>query len=150
VTKILVAEDNPADVYLLREALNRESVGRNVELMVVSDGEQALEYIQRLGSFGDAVIPDLVVLDLNLPKSDGSDVLRCIRQTPAYAGIPVVVLTSSDSLRDRKAAESLGANAFITKPSDLDAFLALGRTLLGFTARCSLTGFLNAAQRVHA
>src|SRR5688500_18293199 len=150
VTKILVAEDNPADVYLLREALNRESIGRNVELMVVSDGEQALEYIQRLGNFSDAVIPDLVVLDLNLPKSDGSDVLRCIRQTPAYAGIPVVVLTSSDSPRDRTAAENLGANAFITKPSDLDAFLALGRTLLGFTASCSLTGFLNATREVHA
>jgi two-component system, chemotaxis family, response regulator Rcp1 len=150
VTKILVAEDNPADVYLLREALNRESIGRNVELIVVSDGEQALEYIQRLGSFRDAVIPDLVVLDLNLPKSDGSDVLRCIRQTPAYAGIPVVVLTSSDSPRDRKAAESLGANAFITKPSDLDAFLALGRTLLGFTAPASFTGFLSGARQVHA
>jgi two-component system, chemotaxis family, response regulator Rcp1 len=150
VTKILVAEDNPADVYLLREALNRESIGRSVELMVVSDGEQALEYVQRLGRCSNAVVPDLVVLDLNLPKSDGSDVLRCIRQTPAYAGIPVVVLTSSDSPRDRKAIESLGANAFITKPSDLDAFLALGRTLLGFTPPSTSTGFLNGARPVHA
>jgi CheY-like chemotaxis protein len=151
VTKILVAEDNPADVYLLREALSRESIDRGVELIVVTDGEQALEYVQRVGSFKDAVVPDLVVLDLNLPKSDGSDVLRCIRQTQAYAGIPVVVLTSSDSPRDRKVVESLGANAFLTKPSDLDAFLALGRTLLGFSAPSAFTSdFLNAARIVPA
>jgi len=128
VTRILVAEDNPADVYLLREAFNVS--GEEIEILVVSDGEQALEYVQRQGRFGNAAVPDLVVLDLNLPKSDGGDVLRCIRETPAYADVPVVVLTSSDSPRDRKTAESLGANCFITKPSDLDAFLALGRTLM--------------------
>ena len=128
MTRILVAEDNPADVYLLREAFN--VAGEDIEILVVSDGEQALEYVQRQGRFGNAVVPDLVVLDLNLPKSDGGDVLRCIRETPDYADVPVVVLTSSDSPRDRKTAESLGANCFITKPSDLDAFLALGRTLM--------------------
>ena len=128
MNKILVAEDNPADVYLLREAFN--VAGEDIELLVVSDGEQALEYVQRQGRFGNAAVPDLVVLDLNLPKSDGGDVLRCIRETPAYADVPVVVLTSSDSPRDRKTAETLGANRFITKPSDLDAFLALGRTLM--------------------
>lgn len=128
MTRILVAEDNPADVYLLREAFN--VAGEDIEIVVVSDGEQALEYVQRQGRFGNAAVPDLVVLDLNLPKSDGGDVLRCIRETPAYSDVPVVVLTSSDSPRDRKTAESLGANCFITKPSDLDAFLALGRTLM--------------------
>ena len=128
MTRILVAEDNPADVYLLREAFN--VAGEDIEILVVSDGEQALEYVQRQGRFGNAAVPDLVVLDLNLPKSDGGDVLRCIRETPAYSDVPVVVLTSSDSPRDRKTAESLGANCFITKPSDLDAFLALGRTLM--------------------
>lgn len=130
MTRILVAEDNPADVYLLKEALNQE--GREVDLVVVSDGEQALEYVQRQGDFRSAPIPDLVVLDLNLPKSDGSDVLRCIRETKAYADVPVVVLTSSDSPRDRIVVESLGADSFITKPSDLEAFLGLGRTLVGF------------------
>src|SRR6188472_3684436 len=118
VTRILVAEDNPADVYLLREAFSLE--GQEVDLVVVSDGEQALEFVQRQGQFSSAAIPDLIVLDLNLPKSDGSDVLRCIRETEAYAGIPVVVLTSSDSPRDRKTIESLAASSFITKPSDLD------------------------------
>ena len=130
--RILVAEDNPADVYLLREAISLE--GGDVELLIVSDGEQALDYVQRIGPFSSASIPQLVVLDLNLPKSDGSDVLRCIRDTPEYAGIPVVVLTSSDSPKDRQTIESLGANCFITKPSDLDEFLSLGRRLLGFLA----------------
>lgn len=132
MTKILVAEDNPADVYLLREALSLE--GGEVELLIVSDGEQALDYVQREGKFEDAALPNLVVLDLNLPKSDGSDVLRRIRETPDYAGIPVIVLTSSDSPKDRKTIESLGADSFITKPSDLDEFLSLGRRLLGFLA----------------
>jgi CheY-like chemotaxis protein len=130
VTRILVAEDNPADVYLLREAFSLE--GHGVELMVVTDGEQALDFVQNQGSFSNAPLPDLVVLDLNLPKSDGSDVLRSIRQKEAYNHVPVVVLTSSDSPRDRKTIEALGASSFITKPSDLDSFLALGRTLIGF------------------
>ena len=128
--RILVVEDNPADVYLLREALSLE--GKQVDLTVVIDGEQALKYVQRKGEFEGATTPDLVVLDLNLPKSDGGDVLRCIREDSNYAGVPVVVLTSSDSPRDRKTIESLGADRFITKPSDLDEFMALGRTLIGF------------------
>ncbi|HYI93023.1 MAG TPA: response regulator, partial [Bryobacteraceae bacterium] len=128
--RFLVVEDNPADVYLLREALSLQ--GGQVDLTVVTDGEQALKYVQRKGDFQDATTPDLVVLDLNLPKSDGGDVLRCIREEANYAGIPVVVLTSSDSPRDRKAIESLGADRFITKPSDLDEFMALGRTLISF------------------
>lgn len=141
MTRILVAEDNPADVYLLREALSLE--GSEVEMLVVSDGEQALEYVRRRGSHRDALIPDLVVLDLNLPKSDGTDVLRCIRQTEAYARVPVVILTSSDSQRDRKTIEGLGANSFITKPSDLDAFMALGRILMGFIGQAPVRGLVN-------
>ena len=78
MTRILVAEDNPADVYLLREAFN--VVANDIELLVVSDGEEALDYVQGQGRFGNAIVPDLIVLDLNLPKSDGGDVLRCIRK----------------------------------------------------------------------
>src|SRR5688572_3027310 len=99
--RFLVVEDNPSDVYLLREALSLQ--GTQVDLTVVSDGEQALKFVQRKGEFQDAATPDLVVLDLNLPKSDGGDVLRCIREDTSYSGVPVVVLTSSDSPRDRKA-----------------------------------------------
>lgn len=148
MTTILVAEDNPADVYLLREALTL--VEEAVEMLVVTDGEQALEYVKRQGSHEDAVIPDLVVLDLNLPKSDGSDVLRCIRETPSYSNVPVVVLTSSDSPRDRKTIESLGANCFITKPSDLDAFMSLGRILLGFTGPAAGGGLRGPQARCQA
>ena len=148
VTRILVAEDNPADVYLLREAFSLG--GQDVEMIVVTDGEQALEYVQRQGAFASVAVPDLIVLDLNLPKSDGSDVLRCIRETQAYAGVPVVVLTSSDSPRDRKTIENLGASSFITKPSDLDSFLALGRTLIGFVETPDVSPFLNKIRPAHA
>ncbi len=144
-TRILIAEDNPADVYLLREAFSLQ--GADVDMIVVGDGEQALEYVQNDGRSVEAPIPDLIVLDLNLPKSDGSDVLKGIRESQAYAGVPVVVLTSSDSPRDRKTIESLGASCFITKPSDLDAFLALGRTLMSFAGKAKPAG--DAAQSVH-
>jgi CheY-like chemotaxis protein len=130
VTRILVAEDNPADVYLLREAMSRGA--EPVELIIVSDGEEALEFIDRTGKHAGAPVPDLFVLDLNLPKSDGSDVLKRIRQKPEFGGVPVVILTSSDSPRDRNVVSSLGAESFLTKPSDLDEFLALGDTLMKF------------------
>lgn len=128
---ILLAEDNPADVYLLREALTLQNA-TGVTLAVVNDGEEALDYIHRRGKFADAVAPDLIVLDLNLPKSDGSDVLRSVREQADLSTTPVVILTSSDSPRDRAAIEKLGADQYITKPSDLDAFLALGERLLGY------------------
>ena len=126
---IFLAEDNPADVYLLREALGT-NVADPVEIVVAQDGEEALDFVHGRGRFHSAHAPDLIVLDLNLPKSDGSDVLRCIRETERLARIPVVILTSSDSPRDRATAERLGASCYITKPSDLDAFLALGGRLL--------------------
>jgi CheY-like chemotaxis protein len=128
---ILLAEDNPADVYLLREALDTEC-GKAVNVVVAQDGEEALDFVFQRGRFASCEVPDLIVLDLNLPKSDGSEVLRCIRESERFARTPVVILTSSDSPRDRAAAERLGANCYITKPSDLDAFLALGGRLLSF------------------
>jgi CheY-like chemotaxis protein len=130
--RILVAEDNPADIYLLREAMSHH--GDTVQLIVVSDGEEALEFINGTGRHVGAVAPDLIVLDLNLPKSDGGDVLKRLREKAGYAAVPVVVLTSSDSPRDRNFIASLGAE-FVTKPSDLDEFLALGDKLMGFVAQ---------------
>ncbi|MBC7927168.1 MAG: response regulator [Bryobacteraceae bacterium] len=129
--KIFLAEDNPADVYLLREALGVEN-DSEIELVVAHDGEEAMDFVHRRGKFGSLAKPDLIVLDLNLPKSDGSDILRCIRESTELREIPVVVLTSSDSPRDRAAAARLGADGYITKPSDLDAFLSLGLTLRAF------------------
>jgi CheY-like chemotaxis protein len=130
---IFLAEDNPADVYLLKEALG-SGTPDPVEVVVAHDGEEAMDFVCQRGRFQGYAAPDLIVLDLNLPKSDGSDVLRCIRETVRLQGIPVVILTSSDSPRDRAAAQRLGADSYLTKPSDLDAFLALGGQLLAFAA----------------
>ncbi len=129
--RIFLAEDNPADVYLLREALGVEA-DADIELLVAHDGEEAMDYVYRRGRFATLPKPDLIVLDLNLPKSDGSDILRAIRESSDLRMVPVVILTSSDSPRDRAAAERLGADGYITKPSDLDAFLSLGSTLRAY------------------
>jgi chemotaxis family two-component system response regulator Rcp1 len=128
--QILLAEDNPADVYLINEALTLQSF--DFQLNVVSDGEEALCYIERQGKYASAPYPDLIILDLNLPKSDGSDVLKRIRERSDLNQIPVVILTSSDSPKDRLAIAKLGADSYLTKPSDLDAFLALGETFVKF------------------
>lgn len=126
---IFIAEDNPADIYLLRMAF--EEAGQNdVELIIASDGEEALDLVGHKGGFREIGKPDLIILDLNLPKSDGEDVLRFIRRTDEYNTTPVVVLTSSDSPRDRQSAWELGANCYLTKPSDLEAFMCLGKTLV--------------------
>lgn len=129
---ILLAEDNPADVYLLREAISKHNSLNNLNVVVVTDGEQAIDYILHRRRFAEACRPDLIILDLNLPKSDGVDVLRCVRMQPDLCRVPVIVLTSSDSATDRSVTAQLGADKFITKPSDLDAFMALGGTLLGY------------------
>jgi CheY-like chemotaxis protein len=128
---IFLAEDNPADVYLLREALATSMVD-NVDVVVAQDGEEALDFVEGRGRFTGSEVPDLIVLDLNLPKTDGNCVLQSIRESERLRSVPVVILTSSDSPRDRAAAERLGANCYITKPSDLDEFLDLGGTLLSY------------------
>jgi two-component system, chemotaxis family, response regulator Rcp1 len=132
---ILLAEDNPADVYLIREAITKHRDIKDLNLVVATDGEQAIDYILRRGRFAGAGRPDLIILDLNLPKNDGVDVLRCVREQTDLRNVPVVILTSSDSPTDRTVTENLGADSFITKPSDLDAFMALGGMLLGYVER---------------
>lgn len=129
---ILIAEDNPADVYLIRESLSEQTALDGFQVTVASDGEEALDYLLQRGDFADARRPDLIVLDLNLPKVDGIEILQTMRERPELAGIPVVVFTSSDSPVDRKATEQLGADQYITKPTDLDAFMQVGGALLSY------------------
>ncbi len=122
--EILVADDNPADVYLIREALKEHGV--NCAMHVAPDGKEVLQII----SGADRGVPpqqlDLIILDLNLPRHDGLEILQKLREMPRMDGVPVVVLTSSDSPRDRETANRLGAAYYLRKPSSLEQFLSLG------------------------
>jgi chemotaxis family two-component system response regulator Rcp1 len=116
-------EDNPADAGLVREALKEHGV--EGELIVVTDGEQAIEFIQEMES-NPMTRPDLFIVDLNLPKRPGREVLERLRQGVTSRQAPVVILTSSDESRDRDEARRLGISQYILKPSRLAEFLALG------------------------
>jgi len=123
--EILLAEDNAADVYLIREALREHNIECNVRLL--TDGKEVLAFIADQNSSRSAQAnPDLIILDLNLPRHDGIEILQRLRDDPKLARVPVVVLTSSDSPRDRQLANQLGAARFLRKPSNLEQFLALG------------------------
>jgi CheY-like chemotaxis protein len=128
--EILLVEDNPADAELTREAL-QESVLAS-QLHVVSDGLEALAFLHRTGRYADAPTPDLILLDLNLPRVDGRGVLTDIKQDVGLRDIPVVVLSSSAAPRDVSGAYALGANCYVTKPVSLDAFLAAIRAVEQF------------------
>ncbi len=119
---VLLAEDNPADVYLIREALREHGVRCTLE--VISTGEEVLRIVSGEGNLARPL--DLVILDLNLPRHDGIEILQRLRESATLSHVPVVVLTSSDSPRDRKAAMELGATRFLRKPSSLEEFLDLG------------------------
>lgn len=131
--RVLLVEDNEADVRLTREAL-REA-GEEVRLSTVADGEQALAYLRRQDGFTEVPRPDLVLLDLNLPRKNGLEVLKELRADPALASIPVIMLTSSSARGDVDAAYAAGANAFVVKPHELDAFMDLIGSIRGFWLR---------------
>lgn len=120
---ILLIEDSAADIGLVREALEEHGVG--CELIVIQDGERAIDFLKNLQE--EPECPDLVILDLNLPRKPGREVLQSIRAGSKCAGVPVVVLTSSDNTQDRYDADRLGASLFLRKPSRLAEFLELGR-----------------------
>lgn len=119
--RILIVEDNPADVHLIREALVDRQL--TFDLQVIDDGEAAFDYFGKTQPVGT----DIVLLDLNLPKIGGDAILSRIRQNSTFTTVPIVVLTSSDSPRDRSQAERLGATAYVRKPSNLDEFLDIGK-----------------------
>jgi two-component system, chemotaxis family, response regulator Rcp1 len=122
-------EDNPADVRMIRYALAEEK-GWATEIVVSSDGEKAIDLLLQKNTFVLAEKPDLVILDLNLPKRDGAEILQIIRTTERLREVPVVVLSSSpeDVILNIIRAAHVEANCYLTKPTDVDQFLALGRT----------------------
>lgn len=127
---ILLVEDNPGDARLTREAL---AAGRlRSTLYDVRDGEQAMAFLRREGTFDWAPTPGLVLLDLNLPRRDGREVLQDIKQDPSLKHIPVVVLTSSEAEEDIMRSYRLHANCFITKPSDLESLTEVVRAIEQF------------------
>jgi chemotaxis family two-component system response regulator Rcp1 len=123
---ILLVEDNAGDVLLTREALREADVA--VELTAVADGEQALAYLRD----EDVTQPDLVLLDLNLPRKNGLEVLEEIRHDPALRTTPVIMLTTSSSARDVAASYARGVNCYVVKPLDLDDFTELVQAINGF------------------
>jgi chemotaxis family two-component system response regulator Rcp1 len=118
--EILMVEDDPADVHLVKEALHEGKVPTH--LNVVSDGEKAIAYLRGEGAYVGAVLPDLILLDLKMPKKNGLEVLAEIKSDEALRRIPVIVLTTSDAPEDVFKAYDLQASCYITKPADLDEF----------------------------
>ena len=125
--RILVIEDNASDVFLLDRALKKQDF--RFELVHLLNGGEALAFIRRQGAYAEAAIPDLILMDLNLSKYTGEDILREIRSARHLAGVPVCVWSSSQSRRDKSVLQDLGVSQFITKPSGLDQFMAIGKTL---------------------
>ena len=127
---ILLVEDNPADVRLTREAFHEGKILNN--LMVAKDGVEAMEFLHRRGQYAGAARPDLILLDLNLPRKDGREVLAEIKSDPALMRIPVVVLTTSRAEMDIIKSYNLHANCYVVKPVDLDQFIEVIKSIDNF------------------
>lgn len=127
---VLLIEDNPADIDLTRESMDASKL--YVEISVASDGVQALEFLRREGAHSRAERPDIIVLDLNLPRKDGREVLAEIKSDEALRRIPVVILTSSDAETDVVKSYDLGANCYVKKPLDLKGFQRIIATINDF------------------
>jgi CheY-like chemotaxis protein len=130
IVEILLVEDNPADIRLTREALKEGKVQN--KLNVVMDGDAALAYLRREGDYASAPRPDLILLDLNLPKKDGREVLAEIKQDPSLKLIPVVILTTSAAEKDILQTYNLHVNCYITKPVQLTEFLSVVKSIDSF------------------
>jgi CheY-like chemotaxis protein len=124
VVHILLIEDNPGDVLLVKRALQEHRIAH--DMYVVRDGGEALDFVARMGRPGEAPCPDVLLLDLNLPKVDGPEVLGEFRKHPDCANTPVIVVTSSDRQEDRIRMAGFGIAHYFKKPIDLEAFLKLG------------------------
>lgn len=127
---ILLVEDNPGDIRLTQEVL-KEGKLRNT-LSVVMDGEEAMLFLRKEGQYKDVFTPDLILLDLNLPKRDGREVLSMIKSDPALVCIPVIILTTSSAEKDVLGTYSNHANCYITKPVDFAQFICVIRAIENF------------------
>ena len=119
--KVLLVEDNPGDVRLTRESFQEGKI--HCDMSVVEDGVEALAFLHRKGKYDDAALPDLILLDLNMPRKDGREVLAELKEDPDFKRIPVVVLTSSEAEQDIIKCYDLHANCYISKPVDLEQFI---------------------------
>ena len=128
--EILLVEDNPGDVRLTREAFADARVSNN--LSVVGDGEQAMAFLRRQGDYAGAPRPDLILLDLNLPRKSGREVLEDVKSDPELLSIPIVVMTTSEAEGDILNSYYHHANAYVTKPVDLDRFIDVVSKIEGF------------------
>ncbi|MFF5258187.1 response regulator [Actinomadura viridis] len=128
--EVLLVEDDPGDVLLTREAFEDNKVGNN--LNVVNDGEEAMAFLRREEPYTDAPRPDLMLLDLNLPRKDGREVLQEIKDDAVLRTIPIVVLTTSEADEDILRSYNLHANAYVTKPVDFDQFIHVVRQIDDF------------------
>jgi len=127
---ILLVEDNPGDIRLTQEALKESEIKSN--LHVVKDGVEAIDFLKRKGKYSTFQTPDIILLDLNLPKKDGREVLAEIKNDEHLKTIPVIILTTSDADQDIFKSYKLHANCFITKPVDLDQFIYIIRQIQVF------------------
>jgi CheY-like chemotaxis protein len=128
--EVLLVEDDPGDVLMTQEAFADFKVANR--LIVVNNGEDAIAYMRKQGRFADVATPDLVLLDLNLPRRNGREVLRDIKDDPELRRIPVVILTTSDAEEDVLATYLLHANAYVRKPVDFEQFVAAVRAIDDF------------------
>jgi chemotaxis family two-component system response regulator Rcp1 len=128
--EILLVEDNPGDIRLTREGLKEGRIFNN--LSVVEDGVEAMAFLRREGEYADAPHPDLILLDLNLPKKDGREVLKEIKSDPKLRRIPVVILTTSRAEEDIMGTYDQHANCYIIKPVDFDQFVNVVKTIEDF------------------
>jgi chemotaxis family two-component system response regulator Rcp1 len=128
--EILLAEDSAGDVELITEALQDSKVKNN--LHVVKDGVQAMEYLRHVGKYSKAIRPDLIFLDLNMPKKDGREVLTEIKSDKKLRQIPVVIMTTSEDEQDISKSYDLQANCYVTKPVDFEQFIKVVRSIENF------------------
>jgi len=128
---ILLIEDNPGDIRLLEKALTKMTIKYNLE--VITDGEEAIDYLQDKAAKSDPVIsPDFIILDLNLPRQSGGDVLQTIKNHPKLLHIPVMILTSSESQKDILACYQAHANSYVVKPMNINEFFSITQSIENF------------------